>query len=132
MLLSSDEPTSIVSSITSKHIQRIVIGFTEPVSDAILRDDNTSKAWGKFDHAITRLAERTLDNGRRLQLELHACGNPSVVLFERILPRFAETGNLKVVKTSYIWTGSILYRLTSSNRSAQFWLAFISGPSTHF
>lgn len=91
-----------------------------------------SKIWDKFDDAITSLAEQTLNIGRRLQLELHVCGNPSTELFDFIFPRFIESGNLKVVNASYIaGKGLILYLPLPSKRDNPFWLAFISGPSTH-
>lgn len=122
---------SIVSSITSSHIQRITIGFVDQVTDAQLKSAVELKTWCKFDDAITLLAERTLNNGRKLQLELHVCGNPSTELFDLVLPGFVESGCLKVVKTSYIWKGSILYLPFLSKRNKQFWLAFISGPSIY-
>lgn len=108
---------SIASTITSKHIERIVIGLTEPVSDARLESAIESNIWGEFDDAIARLAEQTANYGRKLQLELHVRGNPSVELFDRIFVRFAESGDLKIVKTEYIWAGSPLYRLSFSNQS---------------
>lgn len=106
--------TGIVLSITSKYIQRITIGFTEQVLDAELQLAIKSKIWETFDEAIARLAERTLNNGRRLQVELHVCGNPSTELFDLIFPRLVEGGCLKVVKTSYIWKGSIPCNLSLS------------------
>jgi hypothetical protein len=105
--------TGIVSSITSKYIQRIVIGFVEPVANADLRLVIKYGRWGKFDEAVTRLAEQTLNHGRKLQVELHVCGNPSVELFDSVLPRFLGSGDLEIVKTSYIWAGSTLYHLSS-------------------
>lgn len=103
-----------------------------PTTDIRLRSTIESKAWEKFDNAITRLAEQTLNSGRRLQLELHVCGNPSTELFGLVFPRFAESGNLKIVKTPYIaGKGLIFYLPLLSKRDNPFWLAFISGPSTH-
>ena len=112
-----DDLTSIASTITSKHIERIVIGLTEPVSDAQLESAIKSNTWGEFDDAIARLAEQTANHGRRLQLELHVRGNPSVELFDRIFVRFTESGDLKIVKASYIWAGSLLHRLSFSKKS---------------
>ena len=105
--------TDIVSTVTSRYIQRIALGFVEPATDARLQSAIESKAWKEFDEAITRLADQALNNGRRLQLELHVCGNPSVELFNSMLPLFAEneSGCLKVVKTSYIGKGSIPHPL---------------------
>ena len=98
----------IVSTITSKHIERIVIGIAEAITDARLQTVIESKKWDQFDEAITRLADQTSNNGRRLQLELHVCGNPSTELFNALLPRFVESGSLKIVKASYIWKGSVV------------------------
>ena len=100
--------TGIVSSINSEHLQRITIGFVEPLSDPGLLEVIATKAWDKFDEAIARLAERTLNNGRRLEFELHVCGNPTPKLFYRVFPRFAENGQLGVVKTLFIWKGQTL------------------------
>jgi len=122
--------TGIVSSITSKYIQRIVIGFVDPVDDTRLQSAIESGTWEGFDEAITQLAEQTSIDGWRVQLELHVCGNPSTGLFDLVFPRFVESGRLKVVKTSYIWTGSVLHLLLLSKRDNTSWLAFISGPST--
>jgi len=103
---------SIVSSITSKYIQRITVGFVEQISDSELQGVIKYKHWEKFDEAIARLAERALDNGRRLEFELHVCGNPTTRLFDQVFPRFAENGCLMVVRTSYIWKGPILSLLS--------------------
>lgn len=99
----------VVSSITSKYIQRITVGFVEKDrnDDEDLRAVIKSKTWEKFDEAIARLAEQTSNEGRRLQVELHVCGNLSTDLFNLLFPRFVESGCLKIVKTSYIWKGSI-------------------------
>jgi len=97
--------TGIVSSITSKYIQRITIGFVEQISDLKLQRMIRSKTWEKFDEAIARLAERALNNGRRLEFELHVCGNPTARLFDQVFPRFAENGCLGVVRATYIWKG---------------------------
>lgn len=102
--------TAIVSTITSKYIERITIGFANLVTDERLQLVIASKIWEKFDDAIARLAERSLNNGRKLQLDFHVCGCPSVELFHQIVPRFVKTGRLEVVKTSYIWAGSTLHR----------------------
>ena len=99
----------IVSSITSRHIQRIIIGFMSPITDAQLRFAVGSKTWQEFDETIARLAEQTLSNGRELQFEFHVCGDPSIGLFDLILPRFIESGCLKVVKSSYISKHLILH-----------------------
>ena len=107
--------TGIISGITSKHIRRITIGFVEPLSDPEIQNEIESKTWEKFDEAIARLAERTLDNGRRLELELHVCGNPTTGLFYRMFPRFAEIGRLGVEKTLFIWKGPILSLLSRWN-----------------
>jgi len=104
--------TGIVSSITSKYIQRITIGFVERISDEELQKVIKSKAWESFDEAIARLAERTLNNGRRLEFELHVCGNPTTRLFNRVFPRSAENGCLGVVRTSFIWKGPVLSHLS--------------------
>ena len=100
--------TGIMSSITSEHIQRITMGFVEQISDSDLRKVIKYKAWEKFDEAVARLAERALNNGRRLEFELHVCGNPTAQLFDQVFPRFAENGCLGVVRTSFIWKGPIL------------------------
>lgn len=100
--------TSIVSSIASKYIRRITIGFQVPVVDTQLQSAIESKTWEKFDVAITRLAERTLNSGRRLQLELRVSGNPSMELFDLVFPGFVEGGDLTVVKTPYIGKSLIL------------------------
>jgi len=100
--------TNIVSSITSKFIRRITIGFQVPVVDTQLQSAIESKTWEKFDNSIARLAEQTLNSGRRLQLELHVSGNPSMGLFDLVFPGFVESGDLTVVKTSYIGKGLIL------------------------
>lgn len=112
--------TGIVSSISSIYIRRITIGFADPVTDARLESMAKSKTWEKFDDAITRLAERTLDTGRRLELELHVCGNPSTGLFDLVFPQFVESGCLKVVRASYIWKGSILRLLLWSKEVTRF------------
>jgi len=104
----------VVSSIASKYIRRITIGFEDPVTDKQLRSMVKSKTWEYFDEAIARLAEKTSDNGRRLQFELHVCGDPSAKLFDLVFPRFMESGNFKVVKVSRLWEGSILYSISSS------------------
>jgi hypothetical protein len=52
-------------------------------------------------------------------------------LFDSIFPRFVESGDLKVVKTSYIGKGLFLHLPFLSQRNDLFLLAFISGPSTH-
>jgi len=122
--------TGIVSSITSKHIQRISIGFVDPVVDTRLQSAIESKVWDEFDEAITRLAERTLNNGWRVQLDLHVCGNPSTDLFDLLFPRFVGSGRLKVVKTSYIWTGSFPHLFLLLKQDDMLLPAFISGPST--
>jgi len=98
----------VVSSIASKYIRRITIGFEDPVIDKQLRSMIKSKTWEDFDEAIARLAEKTSDNGRRLQFELHVCGDPSAKLFDLVFPRLIESGNFKVAKVSYVWKGSIL------------------------
>ena len=113
---SKDDLTGVVSSIRSEHFQRIIIGFVNQVTDARLLSTIASKTWEKFDDAITRLAERTWNDGQRLRLELHVCGNPSVELFYFLFPGFVEIGHLEVFKTSYIWTGSTLRHLTLSKR----------------
>jgi len=100
--------TGIVSSITSRYIQRITIGFVERISDLGLLGVIKSKAWENFDEALARLAERTSNNGRRLEFGLHVCGNPTTSLFYQIFPRFAENGCLEVVNASFIWKGPIL------------------------
>ena len=71
-----------------------------------------STDWEDFDDAITRLAEKTLTNGHKLKLSLHFRGNPSMELFNQAFPRFAESGDLEVVKTSHILIGSALYPLS--------------------
>lgn len=111
----------IVSSITSRHIQRIVIGFRSPVTNAKLRFAVESGAFQKIDGAITRLAKQTLNHGRKLQLEFHVCGNPSIGLFDLIFPRFLESGCLKVTNSSYVSKGSILYLPLLSRRNNNFW-----------
>lgn len=126
---SKDDLTAIVSSITSKHIQRITIGFVNPVNGSQLRRAIILRTCARLDDAITRLAEQTLNYGQKLQLELHVCGHPPMDLFDSLFPRFVEIGCLSVFKTSYIWTGSILHPLSFSKRSTQFQLALISGPS---
>jgi hypothetical protein len=103
----------IVSSITSTHFQRITIGFRQTITNAQLESAIESKSWGAFDEAITRLAERALENGRMLQFELHVCGNPSTELFNSVFPGFVESGCLKVVKalrTSGTVRSSTLFR----------------------
>ena len=110
----------LVSSITSTHFQRITIGFGQLTTDTQLESAIESKSWGKFDKAITRLAERSLESGRRLQFELHVFGNPSTELFTLVFPGFVESGCLKVVKTSYIGSGSVLYLIPLSNRNNLF------------
>lgn len=114
MTRSRRDLTDIVSSITSRHIQRITIGFAEPTADTHLWSAIKSKTWEKFDEAIARLAEQALNDGRTLQFELHVCGNPSTELFDLIFPRFVENGCLKVTKTSYIWKGLALFLLSLS------------------
>ena len=99
---------NMVSSINPRYIQRISIGFVNPVTDTQLESAIESKTWERFDNAIALLAEQTLNDGRRLQLELHVCGNPSTGLFDLMLPRFMESGCLRVVRTSYIGKGSDL------------------------
>ena len=110
----------IVSSITSTHFQRITIGFRQTITNAQLETAIESRSWGAFDEAITRLAERALENGRMLQFELHVCGNPSTELFNSVFPGFVESGCLKVVKAAYIWNGSILHLISLSNRNNPF------------
>ena len=99
---------NMVSSINPRYIQRISIGFVDPVTDARLESAIESKTWERFDNAIALLAKQTLNDGRRLQLELHVCGSPSMGLFDLMFPRSMESGCLKVVRTSYIWKGSDL------------------------
>ena len=111
--------TGIVSSITSKHIQRITIGFVEQISDQQLQKVVMWGTWEKFDEAIALLAERALNNGRRLELELHVCGNPTAGWFKQIFPRFAENGCLVVVWTSFIWKGPILSHLSAQLEKAK-------------
>jgi len=113
----SDDLMSIASTITSKHIERIVIGLNELISNAQLESAIKSNIWGEFDDAIARLAEQTANHGRKLQLELHVRGNPSVELFDRIFVRFTESGDLKIVKTPYIWAGSLLRRPSFSKKN---------------
>ena len=104
--------TGIVSSIASKYIQRITIGFVDQISDPELQEVIKCKAWEKFDEALARLAERALNNGQRLEFELHVCGNPTTRLFYQVFPRFAENGCLGVVRTSFIWKGPIFSHLS--------------------
>jgi hypothetical protein len=110
---SKDDLTDVVSSMASKHIQRMTIGFVNRVTDARLRSEIASKTWGEFDDAITRLAEQTLNDGQRLRLELHFCGSPEVELFYLLFPGFIKIGHLEVVKAPYIWAGLTLPRLLS-------------------
>jgi len=98
---------AIFSTITSKHIRQITIGFMNPVTDTQLVSMVEHKTWEKFDEAIARLAEQTSNNGRKLQLELHVCGDASIGSFNFLFPRFVESGRFMVVKASYIWNGSI-------------------------
>ena len=110
----------IVSSIISTHFQRITIGFGRPTTDAQLESAIESKSWGAFDKAITQLAGRTSESGRRLQFGLHVCGDPSTELFNLMFPGFVEWGSLKVVKTLYIGNGSVLYLISLPNRNNSF------------
>ena len=112
-------------------MRRITIAFIDPVDDTKLQSTIESKAWEEFDNAITRLAEQTLNSGQRLQLELRVCGKPSTELFDLGFPGFIESGDLKVVKTSYIVRGLVVYLPHPAERDNPFWLAFISDPSTH-
>jgi hypothetical protein len=114
---------NIVSSITSTHFQRIIIGFGQSTTDTQLESAIESKSWGAFDKAITRLAERTLESGRKLQFELHVCGDPSTELFNLVFPGFVEWGSLKVVKTLHIGNGSVFHLISLLNRNNSF------GPS---
>jgi hypothetical protein len=114
MQQSKDELTGMVSSITSDHVRRIRIGFAEPITDAQLHSAIESGTWGSFDDAMGRLAERILSGGRKLELELNVCGNPTAELFDQVLVRVVESGRLKIVKASYIWAGSALHRLSFS------------------
>ena len=98
---------AIFSTITSKHIRQITIGFMNPVTDTQLVSMVEHKTWEKFDEAIARLAEQTSNNGRKLQLKLHVCGDASIGSFNFLFPRFVESGRFMVVKASYIWNGSI-------------------------
>lgn len=102
------DPTGIVSSVTSKYFQRTTIAFVRMVTDNGLQAAIENRTWVKFDEVIARLAEQTLNNGRGLQLGLHVCGDHTTALFDLMLPRFAESGSLKVVRSSYIWICLIL------------------------
>ena len=121
----------IVSSIALRCMRQITIAFIDPVSDTGLRSTIESKAWEEFDNAITLLAEQTLNSGQRLQLELRICGKPSTGLFDLVFPGFIESGDLKVVKMTYIVRGLVVCLLHPAERDNQFLLAFISDPSTH-
>lgn len=98
---------SVVSSITSKHIRRITTGLVIPVTDTTLRFAIESKAWAEFDDAITLLAERTLNHGHELLLEFHFCGSPESDAVYSLFPRFVMSGRLEVIKSAYVWTGSV-------------------------
>jgi hypothetical protein len=91
----------IVSSITSTHFRRIFIEFRESTTDTQLESAIKYKCWREFDEAISRLADRASDNGRRLQLKLRAHGNFSTELINLVFPGLVERGCLSVVKTSY-------------------------------
>ena len=112
-------------------MRQITIAFIDPVSDTGLQSTIKSKAWEEFDKAITRLAEQTSNSRQRLQLELRVCGKPSTELFDLVFPGLIESGDLKVVKTSYVVRGLVVYLPHPAERDDQFWLAFISDSSTH-
>jgi hypothetical protein len=128
-----------VSSITSRYLQRITIGFEQLITNAELTSAIEYKSWRPFDEAIARLAERALENGRILQFELHVCGNPSAELFNLVFPGFVVWGFLKVVKALHIENGrsSTLFRyqieITRLDRlcfgSQHAWLAQLSGDA---
>lgn len=86
--------TGIVSG-TTKHIQRITIGFLRWVADE-LRLDSTSGIYSTMLSLSWPNGLKTLNNGQMLQLELCVCESPSVELFEIHGDRRVESPQIAV------------------------------------